>query len=205
MRAFRWGLAFAFLGLVLSVALSGWDKAWLLVAAGLAAFGYDIAHAIEVRFASTYRTWKERRERQRHTQVVSKIDVGVQQILAKLDREALVRVGQATSEEEKDDRMAEWKKNHVAILEIMALYDRASEYGEMADATIRDISKIIAGSVADANQVEVLLGLSLTADPEYHKNMSAQSKVEQVWLRTHLYHKERVEKISKDNLLGLSE
>jgi len=197
MRAFRWGLAVTFLGLALSVDLSGWDKAWLLVAAGLAAFGYDIAHSAEARFTAKYRGWKERRERQRHTQVVTSL----QQIIEKLNRDAEADVARAGTDEAKAKRLSEWREVHAVLLEVMRSYEKAMEYGTIAADTIKDIDSILAGNAAKANEVEGILGLPLTVDREYEAKMSPEQKVEQIRQRSSRYHKERMDKVTKDALL----
>jgi hypothetical protein len=122
-------------------------------------------------------------------------------VLANLNREAETAIAREDTEEAKAFRRAEYERIMEAFHEIIALYDNAMTYGEMATDTLRDIGKIITGSVADANEVQALLGLPLTVDREHQESTSAELKTDLIWQRIHLYHRERVEKIGKDKLL----
>ena len=87
-----------------------------------------------------------------------------------------------------------------AFHEIIALYDNAQTYGKLATDTLRDIGKIVVGSRAETVELQILLGLPVPPD-EQEEELSAQSKVDLIYERVHLYHREHVKKIRKDKLL----
>jgi hypothetical protein len=203
-----WTLGSAFfLGLLGMSGLSSWDRWGFFVAAVLAGVNGVLAARRDAKFIELRRRWKERRARQRHTEVRgdiaiigAKIDEGVQQILASVTRDAETAVAREDTEEAKAFRRAEYERIMEAFHEIIALYDNAQTYGKLATDTLRDIGKIVVGSRAETVELQILLGLPVPPD-EQEEELSAQSKVDLIYERVHLYHREHVKKIRKDKLL----